>query len=144
MTKRKRIPVEAESVVSCDRCTGACCRAGTAIGLTQIERFNHAAKLSLKAIVAPEPFDRWLDPLSSLEDPRLIPAGLGIYEMQQDCGYLTEDSQCAIYDDPNRPQACASMEVESISCLVVRANAGFEDILPLSTRVVIDAALADM
>jgi len=144
MTKRKRIPVESEPSVGCDNCTGACCRKGTSIWLSNIERFNHAAKFSLREIVAPVSVDRVLEPLSSQDQSQLIPPNVGFYEMLADCGYLSDEGRCTIYDQPSRPMACDGMIVESVPCLVIRANAGFNDSMHASTRAIIDAALADM
>ncbi len=130
MSKRKKIPVETEPIVSCMDCTGECCRAGIGISLTPSERFRHGAKMQLTVKVEPVDYDREIPPLSSEEPAQLIPAAVGIYEFDKDCGYLTPDSKCTIYESPTKPLACDTLEPGSIACLIVRANAGYEDDLP--------------
>jgi Fe-S-cluster containining protein len=114
--------------VNCNSCTAACCRKGMNISLSKTGVFLNVLSMPRKVhipasdairYVVFEPTDH--EPEGSIGE--LFP-GYDYGELMQDCGNITPDNTCTIYDSPNRPRACATFEVGSLACLTARQNAG--------------------
>lgn len=123
---------------SCNNCVGACCRAGTAIELTEREAYENRHQMTLsrlvearrrqqQVIIQAEGFDA---DGRRVAVPTLmrISRDHGLYALTEDCGHLTDDNRCGIYE--NRPQACRNYEVGSAACLGARQAAGLTESAP--------------
>jgi hypothetical protein len=117
--------------ISCESCIGACCRKHTMIVMSREEVKNNQRKMRLKKVAGILPFDQsyLMEAEGRDEAGRAIPiptvlnvpAGYGAYILTADCGNLTADNQCVIYDSPERPAACAALKVGDEQCLAARA-----------------------
>ena len=120
--------------VSCDNCIGACCRAGSGLTLTHDEAYRNRRQMDLRAVVKPKPMPQVMTIQSEHidESGRRVPVPTqirlphyyGFYILQADCGHLTEDNRCDIYE--TRPRACREYEVGSTACLDARAVFGLD------------------
>lgn len=149
MTKRRqKIPVRAANseAVGCSNCEALCCRAMTFISLNDEERRRNLLRFSLEPIRKSLSFDVTLPPLSDLEPERYIPAGIGQYVFKKDCGNLTEDNRCGVYDQvsPVKPSSCSSFEEGGLACLIIRAAAGYQDEMPAHIRPQVDQGVEDV
>lgn len=138
MTKRRSRELRIlDPALECLRdCDAACCRRNTNIPLNGRELAHNRLSMQVDVIQKPESQDRTIPPLSPKENPQLIPAHVGIYQLKRDCGHLVVGgNECRVYDQvsPVRPNACPSMIPGSLACLAVRAKAGYEDVLSEST-----------
>lgn len=126
--------------VSCQNCVGACCKAGTAIQLTEREAYENKRKMSLERIVKARRYPQQIVIQAEGFDesgkripvptPMTITRDHGLYSLMEDCGHLTPDNKCEIYDSPQRPQACRNYEVGSTACLGARQAAGLIELAP--------------
>jgi Fe-S-cluster containining protein len=106
---RNPLPLFPNVASECATCVGACCRRGILVPFTDTEATfmqEHRA-------------DLW--------DPGLIgarSAGDGTprtdYALQSDCPFLVQAAGgaalCGIYEDPRRPEACATFEAGGATC----------------------------
>lgn len=53
-----------------------------------------------------------------------LPAFYGLYILTEDCGNLTEDNKCGVYE--KRPEACRDYEMGSQDCLDARSVFGLD------------------
>lgn len=98
---------------------------------TKDEVYQNRRKMHLTRLAKPRNYDQaFLIEAEGRDEngnPYPIPTTIrvqknyGLYVLDQDCGHLTEDNQCAIYEDRSRPKACATVEVGSEICLRSRA-----------------------
>lgn len=77
--------------------------------------------------------------LSKLDDPKIINQlaaltivkdGQGMVQMKGDCGYLDRSGDfpmCTVYDDPERPDACAAFPPGNLKCMEFRKHDGIID-----------------
>ena len=133
MTKRRRIELNAEPVIDCVRdCAGACCRAGANILMSDSEHKRNLIAMRTEQLTEAVPYDRVLGPLTEGEDPFKMPADTVYFSLAQDCGHLALGDTCKIYDQPSpaRPGACRELAPGSVSCLIIRARAGYQDEIP--------------
>ncbi len=148
MTKRRRnIPLTSDGdAVACHNCVAACCRAGTNMPLSTEERRANLLKFRTETITPPAQVDRIFPSFSPEEPARMIPAGWGVFRLVQDCGNLTSENMCRVYDQesPVRPGVCESFEVGSVACLILRARCGLEDQIPRHLQVAVQDGVAQM
>lgn len=123
--------------VACENCVGACCRAGAGIQMTENEVYDNRRKMNLERVVKArnypqsflieaEGFDesgKKVPVMTQME----LPARHGLYLLKEDCGHLTDENQCGIYEDRARPKACGNYPVGSAACLGARQAAGLID-----------------
>jgi len=122
--------------VACQNCVGACCRAGAALQMTEHEAYMNKREMALERVVKARKYTQTVifDAEGFDESGRRIPVktpmviGLdyGLYLLTEDCGHLTEDNRCGIYDSPNRPRVCGEYEVGAAACLAARQAFGVE------------------
>lgn len=98
--------------VSCSACTSICCRANTAIPLTEKE----AAQLTAAGSEL-----RLMD--KSECEGNKPGRGRAFYEHMTDCGNLDQETGlCGDYD--NRPDACREFSVGEFACEMMRMRRG--------------------
>lgn len=126
--------------VSCDNCVGTCCRAPTVMEMTEHEAYTNKRQMKLTRILKarnyPQPIAVPAEGFD--ENGKRVPISTsmsvaphhGLYIMEEDCGHLTEDNRCGIYDSPDRPRACIEYKVGSVSCLDARQAFNVESASP--------------
>jgi len=121
-------------------CSGECCKAKTMIWLSRKERKAYDFAMKLKTEVPITQKLLVLPALSEEEPRRVIPPGFGQFQLIEDCGQLTDENQCGIYE--RKPEACNNLEPGTIPCLIIRARAGYEDEMPANVaKIVLGAAI---
>lgn len=120
--------------VSCETCVAACCRAGASMPLEKDEAYRNRRTMSLGTLARERKYPQLFAIAAEVIDeegkrakqmqPMRIPANYGFYLLLEDCGNLTEDNKCGVYD--RRPGACAQYEVGSQACLDARAMFGLD------------------
>src|SRR5665213_202316 len=110
--------------ISCSTCIAACCRAGAALQLTHDEVYRNKQKMELHQVYKERKYPQEVPvPVEKFDSSGRhraivkmhIPARYGLYVLTNDCGNLTEDNQCGVYEE--RPRACRDYEVGSTACL---------------------------
>jgi Fe-S-cluster containining protein len=138
--------------ITCENCTGECCKGPRTITLTDDERDQmRSVGTRLLGVVEPKPYPRERAPYPPQDfdfrsvDPEILPetvASLGVYNqleafrglyiMDKQCGNLQQflgREVCMIYDD--RPAVCREFEAGGTDCVLMRAQAGIDE--PLVT-----------
>lgn len=127
--------------ISCDTCVAACCRAGSSIMLTSIEKQRHRRAMDLRQLIKPRTYRQEVsvtaDELDESGSHQAVDAALsvpphhGLYVLLTDCHNLEErkdgsevNRPCAVYE--NRPTACRNFEPGSSACLSARARFGLD------------------
>lgn len=129
------IPQSDEPVeISCDNCVGACCKAAATLILNKDETYRHRRAMTTKVLLRPKdypqqyPIDQEvLDKSGNRGKQRVmmpVPRNYGLHILLTDCGNLTDDYRCGVYED--RPGACVNYEVGSEPCLAARAAFGLD------------------
>lgn len=124
----------------CNNCVGACCRKNTSIQLTDAEVRRNTSWMDLQMVVAPQPTEQHFIIGAEGTDeagnaypvpvPMTVLPDHGLYILKKDCGHLTPDHRCDVYDDPQRPAACDAFPVGSTECLLARAAFGLGSVAP--------------
>ena len=126
--------IQVNSEINCSNCVAACCRAGAALALNEIERQRHRKAMSVQVILKPKPNPQITKQLVNAVgvDGRTttgvidieVPQHYGFYFLTKKCGNLAADNTCTRYDE--RPDACKQFEVGSDVCLSARAAYGLD------------------
>lgn len=120
--------------ISCQNCVAACCRAGAALVLSRDEVYRNKRKMALHRLYKEQKYPQSVPiPMETFSSTGVrqkeivsmpIPADYGLYILLEDCGNLTEDGRCAVYED--RPRACRDYEVGATACQDARAAFGLD------------------
>jgi Fe-S-cluster containining protein len=125
-----------EEEISCQTCVAACCRAGSAILLSETEVSLHKRALgNPKPILRPKKYPQQLEQdIEGISDGKPtkvrtildVPQNHGAYILLIDCTNIQPDQgyACANYD--NRPSACQVYGMGSEACLAARAAFGLD------------------
>ena len=120
--------------VACHNCVAACCRRGVLITMASGEVDSHQEAMNLQLLADEQLEDIQVEiglKTSDRNGNKLgaiplfimnVPARRSLHIFAKDCGYIEPDNSCAIYEDPSRPEACATVKVESDECLRARAT----------------------
>ncbi len=122
------------SEISCTNCVAACCRASTSMMLEHDEAYRNRRSMSLGTLVKERNRPQLVGVPVEIIDadgrrgrevrPMRLPPKTGFYLLLEDCGNLTEDNMCGVYEE--RPNACANYQVGSQECLDARAVFGLD------------------
>lgn len=116
--------------IDCDSCTAACCRAGMQMIMTSSEVLMNSLRIRRKVEIPAqsEPqFVAFRNRETGEITEKIIPPDTEVSRLQVDCGNLTPDNRCGIFDSPYRPQACINFEPGSEACMYSREQAGIID-----------------
>ena len=131
MVKHGELPIIQPSI-SCERCNGACCHAGTILELTDPEHAmmvaeyakNGAVDGTLRRTDRPTrtELEQMLGGISFFTDALENPQ----YALLSDCPFLVRGddkrmAQCGIHGQLDQPQVCRDFQAGSPGCLEMRA-----------------------
>lgn len=100
------------------------------ITLRASEVLLNSIKMRREVLAEPHAVEREISMPASADSPAfiaVIPAKMEVSILTEDCGNLTSDARCAIYDAPHRPQACPELIPGSEACMRIRNQAGIID-----------------
>lgn len=111
-----------EKPINCGNCVGACC-SNVGIQLSG-EELATLVDAGTNLVEADLPRDvNGKHRIGLFERMRMRRNGINYYRIVGECALLDENGRCSIYEQPERPQNCSTLQAGSYYCRVIRVSA---------------------